>query len=273
MKSKIPTKNAVTLPLNKFGFVAVITAMVAGFSTNAHAAQYLSLSFGSADLSDSANSGSFPNGFTTGAGTSIPAGTALGADTAVGWNTEFDSGDAISLAWGLKFENNVRIELAYSSQDNEVSTHSGVTVADTIAIDSEDAGVLITGSGNLGASVGAIVADGRGSIDASYFMVNGYLDFPTSTAFTPYIGAGVGYVDADIVYNPSAVSIVDTNDSGLAYQLAAGATFELNDAFDLFGQVRYLASDDFEVETTLFPARLEIENESTNVEIGVRYKF
>lgn len=273
MKTVNPTKNSKSVSLKKLSAAVALTITAGVFSTNAAAEQYVSLSFGSADLSDSANSGSFPTGFTTGAGSTIPAGTALAADTSVGWNTEFDNGDALSLAWGIKFENNLRFELAYISQDNDVRTHNGVTVADSLVIDAEDAGVLITGSGNLGASVGAIVADGRGSIDASYYMLNGYVDFPTGTAFTPYIGAGVGYVDADIDYSPSAVGIVDSDDSGIAYQIAAGATYELSDAFDLFGQVRYLTSDDFEVETTLFPARLDIENESTNIEVGVRFKF
>ena len=263
------------MTLKKTSLVTLVAITGATFtiSASADSGQYFTVSYGLADLDDSANSGNFPGGFTTGAGTTVPAGTALGAGTSVGWNTVFDEGDAFSIAWGREFGSNLRFEIELSAQDNDVETHSGVTVADTLNIDTEDAGVLITGSANIGASVGAVVSAGRGSIDTNYLMINGYYDFPTGSAITPYLGAGIGYADADITFNPSGIDIVDDSDSTFAYQLTAGAEFAVSDSFDLFGQLRYRATDEFEVSTLLFPASLEIENESTNFEVGLRYKF
>lgn len=261
------TKSTLKTPL-------LISALVVGtMSAPTFANQYVSLSYGYADLDDSSNSGEFPNGFTTGAGTTVPAGTPLPAGTSVGWTTEFESGDSFGIAYGMQFAGGFRGEIEYSKQDNDVETHRGVTVLDNLNIDGEDAAILITGSDNLGASVGAIVGDGRGSVEADYFMLNGYYDFNPEATFTPFVGVGIGYVDADITFNPSGVGIVNSSESGIAYQLSAGASFALSDTIDLVGQAKYRASEDFEVGTTLFPANLDIENSSTNFDVSVRFKF
>ena len=242
-------------------------------ATTASAEQYLAISYGYADLDTSSNAGSFSNGFTTGSGSTIPAGTVLPAGTSVGWTTEFDSGDSVSLAYGFAINEYIRAEIQYARQDNDVARHAGVVVADSLNIDTEDAGVLITGSGNLGASVAAIVADGRGSVETDYIMLSAYYDFAGDADFTPFVGFGLGYADVDVRFNPSGVGIVDDSDSGLAYQASVGASWAISDAIDVVGELKYRASDEFAVATTLFPARLEIDNESTNVEIGLRYKF
>jgi opacity protein-like surface antigen len=256
----------------KFGILtAGVIAMTA--APLASAEQYVAISYGYADLDNSSNSGSFPNGFTTGAGSTIPAGTVLPAGTSVGWNTEFDSGDSFGLAYGFSINNYFRAEIQYARQDNDVDRHTGVVVADSLNIDAEDAGVLITGSGNLGASVAAIVADGRGGIKTDYLMLSAYYDFAGDADFTPFVGLGVGYADADVTFNPSGVGIVDDDDSGFAYQASVGASWAINDSIDLVGELKYRASDDIAVSTTLFPADLEIENKSTNVELGLRYRF
>lgn len=257
---------------SKFGILVAGTIAITAAST-ASAEQYVAISYGYVDLDNSSNSGSFPNGFTTGAGTTIPAGTALPADTSVGWNTEFDSGDSFGLAYGFAVSDHLRAEIQYARQDSDVDRHTGVVVADSLNIDSEDAGVLITGSGNLGASVAAIVADGRGSIETDYLMLSAYYDFAGDADFTPFVGLGVGYADANVTFNPSGVGIVDDSDSGFAYQASIGASWAINDTIDLVGELKYRASDDIAVSTTLFPADLEVENKSTNVEVGLRFNF
>ena len=78
----------------------------------AQADQYIYLSYGYSNLDDSGNSGQFPDGFTTGAGTTVPAGTALPTGTSVGWNTEFDSGDSFSIAYGRDIFGGFRGEYA-----------------------------------------------------------------------------------------------------------------------------------------------------------------
>ncbi|MEM9014196.1 MAG: hypothetical protein AAGB02_03720 [Pseudomonadota bacterium] len=64
---------------------------------------YVSITGSGVFLQDSDNEGAFSTDFSTGAGTAIPAGTVLPGGTPVGWNTEFDTGFAVSGAIGKRF--------------------------------------------------------------------------------------------------------------------------------------------------------------------------
>lgn len=233
---------------------------------------YLSVSGGVSLLSDSDNEGQFDGAFTTGAGTSIPAGTVLDDGTSVGWNTEFDTGYAVSAALGKRF-NFFRGELEVAYQSNGVDTHSGVTVADSIALDGEDAGVLITGSDNLGVTVGDLVADGQGDLDTIFVMANVYYDFGAGGRFKPYVGAGAGVGFVDVDYSPSATAIIQDDATAFAYQAMAGVAYEVGPATELFAGYRYRATTDVEVEATLFSADFDVENSASIIEAGLRFNF
>ncbi|MEM8986069.1 MAG: P44/Msp2 family outer membrane protein [Pseudomonadota bacterium] len=235
---------------------------------------YVSGSVGAGFLTDSGNSGSLSSDFTTGAGTTIPAGTALPAGTGVGWDTEFDAGFAISAAVGQRLIDNVRGELEIAYQSNDVDTHTDVAVGGG-AIGTEDAAVLISGqNANLGVSVGDLVADGQGSVETIYLMANIYYDFEVPGApLKPYVGGGLGVGFVDVDYSPSNTPIVDDDASVFAYQVMAGAAFELTPLAELYGGYRYRGTTDVETDVSLFPATLDIENQSHIVEAGVRFFF
>ena len=233
---------------------------------------YVSLSGGVSLLSDSENDGQFDGAFTTGAGTNILAGTVLDDGTSVGWNTEFDTGFAISGALGRRFDF-FRAELEVAYQANDVDTHSGVTVADAIGLDGEDAGVLITGSDNLGVTVGDLVADGQGQVDTIFVMANVYYDFDFGGRIKPYVGAGAGVGFVDVDYSPSATPIIQDDATAFAYQAMAGVTYEVGPATELFAGYRYRATTDVEVNAALFPAEFDIENSGSIVEAGLRFTF
>ncbi len=193
--------------------------------------------------------------------------------TSVGWSTEFDTGYAISGAFGAAMPSGWRgeVELTYTSTD--VDTHKGVT-AGGASIDAADAAVLITGSPPLGATVADVVADGRGSLEATYLMANAYYDFGAGAwSLTPYLGGGLGFAFADVDFSPSGVSIVDDDDTVFAYQLIGGAAFAATEQMDIFGQARYRASEDLSTQVSLFPASLDVENESFTLEAGLRFSF
>ncbi|MEL6360344.1 MAG: hypothetical protein AAFR21_04610 [Pseudomonadota bacterium] len=130
----------------------------------AFAENYVAISGGIAFQEDSENAGVFDGDFITGAGTTIPAGTVLPDGTAVGWNTGFDNGYLINLAFGRRY-NIFRGEIEVSYQNAQVDTHTDV-VAGGIALGAEDAGVLVTGADNLGISVADLVADGQGELES-----------------------------------------------------------------------------------------------------------
>ncbi|MEM6682371.1 MAG: P44/Msp2 family outer membrane protein [Pseudomonadota bacterium] len=232
---------------------------------------YTSFSAGLSLLGDSTNDGTFNGAFTTGAGTTIPAGTELPDGTAVGWDTEFSTGFALNGAFGRYFGPlRGEIELAY--QANNVDTHTGVFAAD-IDLSDEDAGVLVTGADNLGVSVADLVADGQGDLSTVFIMANGYYDFKNDSAFTPYVGLGIGLGFVDVDYSPSDTTIIQDSATKFAYQLMAGATYDLNQSTGLYLGYRFRGTSSVGVEADLFSADFEIENTASILEAGVRFAF
>lgn len=233
---------------------------------------YVSVSGGLVFPSDSDNDGEFTSDFLTGQGTAIDAGTPLPAGTAVEWTTEFDTGYVINGAVGARFQGfRGEVELSYESAD--VDTHEGVTVAGELAIDGEDAAILTGGVAPLGASVGAVVADGQGDISTLSVFANGYYDILLDGPLTPYVGAGLGWGRTKVDYSPSDVEIIDDKDSGFTWQVMGGASYAVNPTTDLFAGVRYRSSSDAEVDSTLIPATLDVENKRVLGEVGVRFGF
>lgn len=230
-----------------------------------------SLGFGMQD--DSNNSGAFTSDFTTGNGEpAIPNGTVLPAGTTVGWTTEFDDGMAFSLEAGLRYDSGLRsgIELSYGSAD--VKTHTGVTAGGTL-IDGVDAAVLTGSAVQLGATVGDVVADGRGDMTTLSLFFNAYYDFNRDSNFEPYIGLGLGFSDVDITFNPSGVGIVNDGETVFAYQVKLGATLQFNDDWEGYADYAHRMTQDVEVGVDLFPATLEVENQQGLFSVGVRYRF
>lgn len=256
-------------------FKSVLTASAATIALTgaAHAGDYyVSLSGGGVFLGDSDNEGQFDGAFSTGEGTTIPAGTTLPDGTAVGWTTEFDTGYAINGAIGKDY-GWLRGELEVAYQYNGVDTHGGVT-AGGIALDNEDAGVLITGqASNLGVTVGDLVAAGEGDLRTIFVMANAIAEFESSSRITPYIGGGVGVGFVNVEYAPSATTIIDDNSTNFAYQAMAGLGYEVTPQTTLFAGYRYRATTEPSVDASLFSANFDIENRASIVEAGVRFNF
>jgi opacity protein-like surface antigen len=252
--------------------VAALSAAIGAAAPATAQDYYGSVSVGGVFLGDSDNSGQFNSNFLTGTGSTIPNNTPLPAGSSLGWTTEFDAGYALSAAFGRRFANGLRGEIELAYQSNDIDTHNGVQAAG-ISLDGEDAGVLISGSPQLGVSVGELVDDGRGSVTTTFVMANALYDFTAYGGFRPYIGAGLGVGFVNVDYSPSGVGIVDDDDTVLAYQLIAGASFDVNERIALFGQYRYRATEDVETEVSLFDASLDIENRASVLEAGLRFNF
>ncbi|WP_428407870.1 P44/Msp2 family outer membrane protein [Hyphococcus sp.] len=252
---------------------ATLCASLAALSMGGAQAQdyYVSASGGVSLLNNSDNEGAFVGAFTTGEGTTVPAGAVLPDGTDVGWETEFDTGYAFAGAIGKDF-GWLRGEVEVAYQSNGVDAHSGVS-AGGIALDGEDAGVLITGSPNIGVSVGDLVADGRGDVSTLFVMANVFYDIDTGGRLTPYIGGGAGVGFADVDYSPSGVAIIQDDASVFAYQAMAGVAYAVSPSLDLTVGYRYRATSDVEVDADLFSARFDIENKTSIIEAGLRFSF
>ncbi len=231
---------------------------------------YAGGTIGFAQQNDSDNAGQ-TGAFTTG---NLGDGSTLevAEGTPYGWSTEFDSGLALSAEAGLKYDGGLRsgVEIAYQQAD--VDTHTGVTLAGG-SIDAVDAAALAGAPDPLGVSVGDLVADGQGDISSISVFVNAYYDFNRSGRLRPYVGGGVGFADVDVEYAPSGVGIIDDGETVLAYQFKAGASFALTEQVEAYGEYAFRASEDIEVNNSLFPGTLEVENQTNVFAVGVRYTF
>ena len=252
--------------------VATVLALGAGTAWSQGGGYYFGGSLGFATLDDASNDGALTSDFTTGEGTTIPAGTVLTTGTGIGWETEYDGGYAVSGQAGLR-NGALRFEAEIFTQSNEVDTHTGVS-AGGLDLSAEDAAVLITGqTTNLGVTVADLVADGRGEVRSTGFMANAYYDFDTGTAFTPYLGAGIGLVNVDIDYSPSGTVIINDDQTVFGYQLMAGVSAAWSQQTDIFAGLRYRATDSVDVTSSLLPADFEIDQKTVSAEVGLRFNF
>lgn len=231
---------------------------------------YAGGSIGFSQQNDSDNRG-LTGAFTTG---NLGDGTTLdvASGTSYGWSTEFDNGTAFAGEFGARYGSGFRsgVELVYSQ--SEVDTHTGVTLGGG-SIDAVDAAAIAGSPTALGVTVAEVVADGQGEITNTALFVNGYYDFNQAGALQPYLGAGIGFADVSVNYQPSGITVIDDSETKLAYQVKAGATWRLEGAWEMFGEYAYRATEDVELTNQLFPGTLEIENTQNVFSVGARYRF
>ena len=161
-------------------------------------------------------------------------------------------------------------ELAYAESD--VDTYRGfragganLTSVDAAVFDEARTTAVGTTVGNLDAS---------GDISTTYLFANAYRDFEfENLPVTPYVGAGIGIGFVEVDYNLGGESLVDDDDTLFAYQVMAGASYDVNEQVALFGEAGYRGTTDIEVETDLVPGSIDIENRGAIAEIGLRYSF
>ena len=155
--------------------------------------------------------------------------------------TEFDTGLAFAAALGYDF-NRFRVEGEISYQTNDV---------DKI--------------GALG-----VFFDATGDATALSFLINGYFDFVNSSAFTPYISAGLGYAQVefnDLNISGSGFPGSSDDDSVFAYQIGIGVGYAVTEKVTIDVKYRYFGTEDSEYDTT------EGEFASNNFLYRVRINF
>ncbi|MBN1279084.1 MAG: acyloxyacyl hydrolase [Chlorobium sp.] len=99
------------------------------------------------------------------------------------------------------------------------------------------------------------------------FMANGYLDFQMERSrIIPFVSAGVSYakVDVDTLGD-------DGSDGVFAFQLGAGAGFQISSRVTIDAKYRYFASADPEIE--LGQKKYQMDINSHNLLFGFRMSF
>lgn len=153
----------------------------------------------------------------------------------------YDAGWAAGAALGYRFGSfRVEGELTYQENDIDETTGFGVGI------------------------------ESSGDVNTTAFLVNGYYDFTNSSAFTPFITAGLGYANVEIndyTLTGSGLSGFSDDDSVFAYQVGVGVGYSVTENVIIDARYRYFATEDPEFDTT------EAEGDSHNFLLGVRFCF
>ena len=164
--------------------------------------------------------------------------------------SQFDSGVGFGITLGRSFDQ-FRGELEYSSRKNDIKSHS------------------LNGGSTLPGSKGEAKSDA--------FMLNGYYDIDTNSAFVPYLGAGFGM--AKVKFDDFGVAaipdVLNDNESQFAYQFMAGGEYRFADTWGLFAEYRYFATADVDVNTSSATGGVSnsIAYKTNNILVGARFRF
>lgn len=100
-------------------------------------------------------------------------------------------------------------------------------------------------------------------------MANGYYDFRNSSAVTPYLGAGIGFINVNV--DEGSINGIrvwtKADDTVFAYQVAVGAALDMSKQAALDIGYRYFGTDD-----PRFGA-VKGTYASHNIMLGLRYRF
>ena len=121
---------------------------------------------------------------------------------------------------------------------------------------------------------GAPLAGPTGGINMAGVLFNGYYDFSTASAFTPYLGAGLGIamIEAEGFGVAAIPDVLDDDDTVLAYQVMAGIGYEISDRTSLFAEYRYFGTDSADVTTSVSTGSVDtdLDFSSNQFRFGVR---
>ena len=177
---------------------------------------------------------------------------------------EFDAGYGIGAALGYTVTPYFRTEVEAAWRENELGSIQGISYQPS--------------------------DPGKYSAQRSIaLMANGYLQYPNSTFFTPYIGAGIGMaqvrsslenIDA-IIQQITLGQDLDAKGARewvLAYQFMAGLNYEVPyfamGKSEIFLGYRYFTGQEAEDKSKLLPgASITYRNDSHNAELGWRLYF
>ena len=165
-------------------------------------------------------------------------------------DSQFDSGTGFGITLGRSFDQ-LRGELEYTVRMNDIKSHA------------------LNG--------GSTLAGSKGEAKSDAFMLNGYYDFTNSSAFVPYIGAGLGMakVKFDNFGVDAIPDVLNDSKSQFAYQFMAGGEYRFDDKWGLFAEYRYFATEDVDVSTSTGTGTVSnsIAYNTNNVLIGARFMF
>lgn len=153
---------------------------------------------------------------------------------------QFDTGFTVQGAVGHSYPSGIRAEIEVSYRTNEF---------DEIR-------------------VGSRVFEASGDIRSLGVLLNGYYDFRLNAAFTPYVGAGVGFANVTIdTVHAGPIDLGSHDDTVFAYQLTAGIEVPILPTASIDLSYRFFGTSNPKFGPT------EAEYQSHNLTAGVRLYF
>ncbi|AGF77348.1 opacity protein [Desulfocapsa sulfexigens DSM 10523] len=149
----------------------------------------------------------------------------------------YDSGFVGSLAAGYDFVSPMRMELEIIKQKNDLD---------------------ITYYNNYYGSFN------EGDLKTLSFMVNGFYDVDTGSAWTPFVGGGIGWSKLDI--NDAGFNDSDSDDV-FTYQFIGGVAYAFNDQWSVDAQYRFIGTSEASIDGADFNVN------SNDLMLGLRYSF
>ena len=110
------------------------------------------------------------------------------------------------------------------------------------------------------------------NLSTNSVLLNAYVDIPTQSKFTPYIGGGLGYTNASwanySAIAPGAILLYQSgNQNGLGYQAKAGVAYQVSAKADIFVEGTYQGS-------SFFGSNLNVNSlNAFGARLGARYRF
>ncbi len=114
----------------------------------------------------------------------------------------------------------------------------------------------------------------------SSIMASVYRDFPVTSKFSPFLGAGIGGTHVRpqemIVNNTSTLKTLyhPRDQYGFSYQFKAGASYDILESLAAVADVTYRETSDIDVRTDVSKSNIKYSDiSSTSFQFGLRYTF
>ncbi|SDF86792.1 outer membrane protein [Desulfovibrio legallii] len=126
---------------------------------------------------------------------------------------------------------------------------------------------------------GQYIQEVKGTWNSSTLFANLFWDFHNDSAFTPYVGAGLGlafnYVGYDFTDNNGNKFSADDRFTNFAWNVGAGVAYNFNENFAIDASYRFVGLGYNEVSATNGGRKYEIGNRPYNNEfmVGLRFAF
>src|SRR3954452_22525479 len=107
-------------------------------------------------------------------------------------------------------------------------------------------------------------------------MTNAYYNLHTGTAFTPYVGGGIGAAFLTISAKPQGAADFNDSETRFAYQAIAGVSYALTERVSLGIEYRYFATTDPSYSDNPGgggTSRVDAEYKTHNVLVNLIYRF